>query len=570
MMKRIFFFILIVILTVSIGKNLLPFKNAMFDFHDSSQPARISEFVFNIKNHKIPPRMAPHFSNNLGFPVFNFYAPFSYWVSSFINIIGFDVADTIKVSFLLSLVCAFIFMFLYLREFFDYWPSLVGAALYVASPYFAVEIFIRGNLGEVWFLTLFPLSLFLFHKNVTTNSRLVYLLSALAISFTLTVHNIFSLVFLFLGGIYIFLLKNKLKNLLTLVLGIFLSSYFLIPAVFESPLTYASEIVKQTNFRDHFLCWHQLWSAPFWGYGGSIPGCIDGMSLMLGKFQVVLGLGGGIAYLSSLFIKRKHHQVKKILFILILTSVSIFLTTYSSTFIWDLLPQLSILQFPWRLLVFGIFGLAYFAAYLFNSLLNLHLGRWAKSILVVFIIFLLFNNSKFFQKYTVTKAKFNQEFLSDIYIRKRVVYKVSEYLPKTVNYQEWLNFEPKKERNEKVDSKLEDGIFIHPLDGKPIFIIKNETYDKIAKTESNNLLLNIHYFPFWKVYINNREYMPKRFDLLGRPIIKDYQEKKIIALKFEQTLIERLANWLTILSFVILLVLLVNRRLWQKLLSLAH
>ena len=49
-MKKIIIFITLLVLTFTIGKNLLPFGDRMFDFHDESQAARIQQFVLNLKS----------------------------------------------------------------------------------------------------------------------------------------------------------------------------------------------------------------------------------------------------------------------------------------------------------------------------------------------------------------------------------------------------------------------------------------------------------------------------------------------------------------------------------------
>ena len=90
-MKKIVFVIVLLLIIFFLGRNLNPFSSTMFTFHDSTQPARVQQFVLNLKTLKIPPRIAPDFSFKLGFPVFNFYAHFSYWLTVLINLTGFGI-----------------------------------------------------------------------------------------------------------------------------------------------------------------------------------------------------------------------------------------------------------------------------------------------------------------------------------------------------------------------------------------------------------------------------------------------------------------------------------------------
>ncbi len=573
-----------------LGKNLLP-SNTMFQFHDETQAARVQEFTFNLKNGTLPPRVAPHFSFQMGYPVFNFYAPFSYWITSSLHIIGLDVADSLKLSFLIALIIAFTGMYAFLRLYFKFSASVLGAVLYVASPWLASEIFVRGNLAEVWFWALFPLALYAIYEQDEYDSPIIFGATVFILSCVLTVHNIFSLLFVPIAIIYIWLSGNKVRNYLGLLLSILLSSYFLLPALAENSLTYAREVATMTKYTDHFLCIKQLWSAPFWGYGGSAPGCVnDGMAFMVGKTQIVLGGIGIILFALSYFILKykNHHLFKKIIKIIlsqdqeektkplrsqyaihikmavmILTVLSIFLTLSQSTFIWEIFsPILSLFQFPWRFLFFIVFGLAFFTSYFLNKF---------KFKAILFIIpliglFSLISTSKYFAKPTISKKAYNIKYLSDSYIQQSVAYKIPEYLPRTAKYLVWREFE-----NEDIAT----GSVIKSMDGKQVVTVQNDEYNKFAKTSSEKFLLDIHYFPFWEIRINNEVYKPTSFDNLGRPQISTLPGSKTVEITYKQTLIEMTGNIITVLTFLLLIIyilspIIIGKKKFKKLRLLLH
>lgn len=551
-MKKFVFFTVLSLVVFLLGSNLWPGKY-IFDFHDQTQPARIFEFVLNIKNNIIPPRMAPNFSFKLGYPVFNFYAPSAYWITAAINLFGFDIADSIKLSFLLALITAFIAMYKYLRIFFNFWPSLLGASLYVSSPYIAVDIFVRGNLGEVWFFALLPLSLYLLHKNASKKSPVIFAITAFILMLILTVHNIFSLLFLAIAVTYSLLLKKNKRNLLVIVTALFAASYFLIPAVLELKYTRAVEIARNTDFQNHFLCWWQIWKTTIWGYGGSVPGCeLDGMSFKLGKIQLVLFAFGALILITKIFTNKHFYKNHKLhLYILIFTIASLFLSTYSSFWIWQKISFFSLFQFPWRFLLVALFGIAFFSAYLF-TVTNYTILKLTIPLLVITTLII---NNKYFQPPKKDKKLFLKNYLNQSYLNKEVVYKIPEYLPKQVDYKYWLNID-----------KNFDPQPAFSLDRKKIHISKNDYFEKKFKTMSQNFVINIHYFPYWRIYINNKRYSPSRFDKLARPIIK-LQNRSLnkITLKYEETPLEKAANVLTVLTLLLLFLLLTNRKLWIKL-----
>jgi len=248
------------------GRELNPLDPHLFSFHDNTQAARLQEFALNLKNGIIPPRLAPNFSFQHGFPVFNFYAPFTYWVGWLFQVVGLTSALSLKTVLFLGLFVSFIGFFLFASLFFGFWGGLLGASIYSSSLWMAVEIFVRGNIGEIWFMALFPLSLYLLKKNDSNKNGFFFAITCICLSFLFTVHNVLSLVSVIFIVFFSLLLTHKKKALLSIVIGLLLASYFLVPALLENKLTYATEIASKTKYSDHFLCAWQLWKADRWSY----------------------------------------------------------------------------------------------------------------------------------------------------------------------------------------------------------------------------------------------------------------------------------------------------------------
>lgn len=548
-MKRIIFTVVLLLVIFFLGRNLNPFTPTMFTFHDETQPARVQQFVLNLKNLQIPPRIAPDLSFKLGFPVFNYYSPFSYWVTGAISLFNIPIASAIKISFLLAIIIGFVFMFKLANIFFDFYVSLLSAVLYIASPWLAVEIFIRGNMAETWFIALLPTALWALYKNQSSKSAWFFLLTTTVTSFALTSHNVLSLIFLPLVLIYTLLLPNKKKGILTVISSLFLSAYFFIPALAELGQTHASTIAKSSSYLDHALCWKQLWTSS-WDYGVSFSGCGDTMPFMLGKPQIVLGVLGLFFLFVKIFIFKENKNNPIIFFFISITAIAIFLTTESAILVNNIfLPIFSMFQFPWRFLSFGLFGLAFMAG-------AIKIPKKIKKISPVFFItlsiFIVIYNSKFFIKHNLTIEKFDNDTLSSIHVKKAVAYKVSEYLPTTVDYKKWLLLEPQQDGSEKTDSFLEDDLFIHSLDIGKIDIQQNTPFFKKAVVDSGKVVINVSYLPYWKIFVNDKNIIPDKLDYLGRPIL-DLEKSSIITVRHEQTLMEKVSNVISIITLLILI-----------------
>jgi len=265
--KKFKYFIVAIILGLIVymtHSSLNPLKTDMIQFHDETQAGRITSFVANLRAGNIPPRLAADYSFNLGFPVFNFYAPTAYWITSMIALVGTSSIMAVKISFLLTVILSFLAMLYFLTRFFDYYSSILGASVYVTSTYFATEIVIRGNLAECWFLVFLPLTLGLLKENSKVLNKRIYIMTVLSAALLFTSHNMLSLVTMPLVFIYSMLLPHWRRNLVALGIAVLLDSYFLVPAYLESGLVQAKELAKVYNYKDHFLCPWQLWTANGW------------------------------------------------------------------------------------------------------------------------------------------------------------------------------------------------------------------------------------------------------------------------------------------------------------------
>src|SRR5690606_33612822 len=121
------------------------------------------------------------------------------------------------------------------------------------------------------------------------------------------------------------------------------------------------------DFRLHFLYIRQL-IKPQWGYGGSEPGPLDGMTFHMGIPLLVLvacvGIWMTLRIAQKTFQKRKLtlSQTEVLFFSAsLLTGLSLFMTLFHSQFLWETVPLLNFVQFPWRFLSVAIVLMAFLA-----------------------------------------------------------------------------------------------------------------------------------------------------------------------------------------------------------------
>ncbi len=541
------FFLIIFFL---IYKELNPFDSFLFDYHDITQPARVQEFTFNLLKFKLPPRMAPHFLFNLGYPVFNFYAPFSYWVSSLFTLLGIGADRAVELAFSTALLLGFCGMYFLLREYFSKAAAFLGSVVYVTSPYLAVEIFVRGNLGEVWFWALFPWALyFLKHEN--------FLGSFFVLHAVFTVHNIFSLVSLPIFVLWV-VIRRSIKGLTFIFLGLISASYFLLPAILESRYVLASEVAKMTRYWEHFLCIKQLWTSPAWLYGASLPGCNDSMSFKLGKGQIIIGLFGLGVFLLDLFLRRvKGEKRRELVFLLLVSLFATFLTLYQSQFIWKVFEKvLAVFQFPWRFLLFSLFGLGVFSAYFIDKI-EFKLIRGIIALTLSLTLFVI--NDKYFFKPLKELRYFRSLYLNKRVIEEEMVFKIPEYFTQFSDLKRW-------KRVRKGETKFKSGV----IQGDVVVLEKEvEPFYKKVRIKAKRrteVSFGILYFPYWKIFKDGKRVVPEKFDAYGRPrFVLEKGEDLLLEAVYEQTLVEKIGNAFTVLTFAIVLYLARKRESFLKL-----
>ncbi|MFW5703238.1 MAG: hypothetical protein ACOCXQ_00180 [Patescibacteria group bacterium] len=557
------------------GRQLLPTDSSFFEYHDATQAARIHDFVLNLQNGQVPPRIAPTFYYQMGFPVYNYYAPFAYWVTSGFVLLGLSIISALKLSFLLTLTGGFLTMFAFLQRRFSFYPAIAGAAAYASSPYFAVDMVVRGNLGECWFLVLFPLALYLIEINSQSKKRWVFVLTAVILSFTFSVHNIFSLFSLPLLLLYSLLFSNRWNNMLAIALGLGGASYFLFPAVMENHLTQSVTQATSFIYSEHFLCPWQIWHSN-WDFGPSLPGCDeDYMSFSLGKHHLLLGAAGVLIFvIQALYlgwraiIKKEKVTIASLLvpmfFFFILIGFT-FLTTYQSAVIWNALEQwFAVFQFPWRFLIFGMFGLAFFIAYLIHSMQKGIMQFEGMSVrlplpvtkgmplsiiagAVMICISLIFISKRYYYKPPLEQAEYQKRYISEQYRAHGAAYNMKEYFSEHVDVENLLQTLYHGRQPVPFD-------YTKPTEGDISFkVVENSHFTKVIEViEPGTLTLNIHYFPYWLIQSGDKYVIPQKFDLFGRPILS-FDRPTRLTVTYQQTTIQLIGNTMTVGTILVLL-----------------
>ena len=361
-MKKIFIFLVILLSLPTIWPLFHP---GLFPMHDDTQVARVLTMGKALHDGMLPVRWVDYLGYNFGYPIFNFYAPFAYYLGGFFTLLGFSALTSTKIMMGLGMITAGVSMYLLAQSIFGKKAGVLASVFYMYAPYHASNLFVRGAISELWAFAFLPLPFWGLWGLYKKGKFRYAVVTALTLAIIITAHNLTAMMivpFILLEFIVLSIASSRRKEFkmfylggISLVIGILLSAYYSIPALLEMQYTNVSSILGGgSNPIDHFVCVTQLWQS-MWGYGGSAPGCVDGMSFMLGKIHVVFVLAGIIstAYLLQKRLYKESFVLLSCFFVLV---ISLFMMLDTSKTLWQSVSLLNYIQFPWRFLSLAVFS----------------------------------------------------------------------------------------------------------------------------------------------------------------------------------------------------------------------
>lgn len=457
-MKKTWHFLL-VLLVLSLPTFVLMLRPGFFstqDFHIF----RLIEFDKCIKALQIPCRWAPDAGAGYGEPLFNFYGQLPYVIGEVFHFLTFSKIDSTKIVFILSMVLSAVSMFFLAKKIWqNNLSALVSSIVYLYAPYRAVDVWVRGALPEALSFIFFPLIILEIENYLATKKKKDLLLFSLFIALLVINHNLSVILFapfLIIWIIFKFIQIKKIKPFLELAIaGLFsalISAFYILPVISETKfIDITSTTLGYFDWRAHFVTLYQLFLSRFWGYGASVWGPNDGLSLSLGQVQWLLP---AIIFV-LIILKRKITRDALIFFVLCLAGAfCLFLTHNKSTFIWNNLSFMKYIQFPWRFL-----GVAVFAFALASGLIiKLFTKSTIQSLLALIIVVVAFSlNFAFFRpdiwysvgdKYYETGQMWDTERFASIgdywpSLGHQIPNKISD--GKYINYFPGWNYKPNKD-----------------------------------------------------------------------------------------------------------------------------
>ncbi len=408
-------------------------RPGFFPMQDDLQAFRVEQMVKCLKDFQIPCRWIPDMGYQYGYPQFNFYGPTPFYLGAAFNLIGIQVIDTVKILFVLGFILSAVSMFIFLKSLLDEKAAFVGAVLYTYAPFKAAEVYVRGSLSEFLTFIFLPLLFWSSYQFFAFKKGKYLIWFALVLAALLTTHNLTSLIFipiLFVWILTLGFLNSNWKGFAKLILGFLLgggiSAFFVLPLLFEKSYVHLETLTSgYFDYRQHFVSVYQMFISNFFGYGSSVFGLNDGVSLSTGQVHWAFAL---LALVLSFVSYKKNKKLSILVWTLsVLELFVLFMMHQKSSFIWEKLNFLTWLQFPWRFLVDSVFLLSVLSGISINlvSKINKKLSL-ALGILAIILVIIL--HGGFFQPREWLNISDAEKF-SGASWEKQLTISIFDYLP---------------------------------------------------------------------------------------------------------------------------------------------
>lgn len=319
-------------------------------------------FSEQLWNGNLYPRWLVGMNSGLGSPVFFYYPPVPYFLTSLLKpLFPDDVFGwyQLRVSAALALVLSGFFCYLWIRQITDVRSALITAVLYMAGPYhLASDLYIRFSFAEFWSFVWLPLILYFTHKIVDGN-RLAVVGFAIGYALLIMTHLPTTLIFSIVPICYAAVLKTdgKLINVgkiaVSMGLGAGLSAIYFYPAmamqnyVFLDRMSIGYFSYENWLFFSNFSLWTE-----------------DKLIILLLLFDLL-----GIAFCSFIISRANPDKLYRKLGIFWLAAAvgSFLMMTELSKPIWLIFSPLQKIQFPFRFTVIITLAVTYLIALAISS-----------------------------------------------------------------------------------------------------------------------------------------------------------------------------------------------------------
>lgn len=513
----------------------------------------IAIFHDALRDGDFPVRWTDGFAN-YGLPMGSFAQQFTSYLGAFFTFATNDPLISFNIVYSIGTVFSALLFYWFARLHFKIWPSFVGTILFNFSAYRIINLYIRGAIPE-YFSTVFLLgiliSLHYLFKKKSLKAYLFLAVSTLGIILSHPMNVVTGAVLIAPYLLYLLMdKKHKIKWLLLsgsgFVFGLLLSAYYTIPLLKD--ISYFFYGQGSNHFTPPGIAPADILN-PNWFYFITERNEIlsRGHFIKPGFIEIsVLSLS-----LVWFFVERQNLKKQKNLLLSLLVAgfSSLFLSTTLAHSLYENIDFLSNIQFPWRML--STFMIV--PALLLTAMLHKSHQKLGVVVGLVFVLLVLWGRLP--QVYSKNYAQIPQ---SEYYFSIDNLHSQNMNPVWTGNTTEYPVY---------MDDKV--GILegMGELSGVEV---KNSSRNYLVQADSELRMIDrTFYYPGWHVYVDGVETQIEFQDPNHRGVITYTipEGKHEIQVVFENTKTVLAGNYLSILSMIAMLLLVLRHRPIQSLLN---
>lgn len=297
-------------------------------------------------------RWLPDLAFGYGYPFFLYREPLPLYLTLWPHLLGLPLPAAINLFYVVCILAAGWFTYLWVRDIFGPRAAIMSAVAYMAAPYQLIDALVRGNQVESLALAAFPFILWAGRRFMVHGRAPWFLAATLALAALALSHNISLLLFTPALVLYLlftgWLAQREWKTIawraaLVLMLGLGMTAFYTAPAVLEiDEVTLTLSTSNRNNdFRFNFSSLEEILS----------PVAPEDPALLNPPLPIRLGwapLALAIVGLLSLAWNGRRGQRLHILFMAAGALLYLFFALPVSQPLWEALPLIEFVQFPWR------------------------------------------------------------------------------------------------------------------------------------------------------------------------------------------------------------------------------
>lgn len=342
--------------TALVAAALVPLLSAQLPRSADGLPHvfRIALLAHHLRQGELWPRYSPELVYGYGYPLFNYYAPLTYYLGAGLSLVGLSAIVALHGVLALAMIGGAWGAFTLADEWFG--SALAGAIAavgYAFAPYTLFNVYARGAAPEALGVALLPWLLWGLHRALRQPSAWALIRLALLYAALLLVHNLTALTGTALLGVWL-IVESVSSNanrqtlhwsLLALLCGLLLGAIFWLPAFAETGAVQIGQLTAPAtlDFRNYFLAPAQL-LRPFFTFDPHLEP--PSIPVAFGWPQLALAVAGVALW-------RRHSETLnrwRVAALALFLVAFLLLTLNVSQPVWEAVPVLKMIQFPWRFL----------------------------------------------------------------------------------------------------------------------------------------------------------------------------------------------------------------------------